>query len=242
MSTRAFRQLELAFPHSWGGKREGAGRKRGPGRGSVPHVARPSHRARHPVHITLRSRFRSLRSQYVFPTLRRAIAAVQHRHRFQFRVVHFSVQFDHLHLIVEAEDREALLAGVRGLAISLAKRVNRLTFRKGAFWDGRWHGRPLTTPRAVRHAIIYVLGNARKHGCDDGSPIDAFSSAPHFAGFTELGGLTAIARGWRSPSGGWLSGEPIGQPRSWLLAGGWKKSGPISILDAPRDRQWKSVE
>ncbi len=233
-ATLAFYQAALAFPHTWGGKRAGAGRKRAPGRGSVPHLSRPSHHARHPVHITLRSTFRPLRSQYVFPTVRHAIAAVQHRHRFKFRVAHFAVLFDHVHLIVEAEDREALLAGVRGLAISIARRVNRLTFRKGAFWDGRWHGRALTTPRAVRHAIVYVLGNAKKHGCHDNGPIDAYSSAPYFAGFTELAGSTAIELGWLCPNERWSGAPPVAQPRSWLLAGGWRRSGPISVSDAPR--------
>ncbi len=229
-----FQQTELAFPGSWGGKRAGAGRKRNPGRASVPHVARPSHQARHPVHITLRSGFRSLRSQYVFPTVRQAIAAVQRRHRFKFRVVHFSVQFDHLHLIVEGEDRAALLAGVRGLSISVARRVNRLTFRKGALWSDRWHGRALATPRAVRHAIVYVLGNARKHGCDEGRSIDACSSAPYFDGFAELKGLTAIEHGFGCPSGCWPTAPPVAQPRSWLLARGWRKAGRISMQDAPR--------
>ena len=51
--------------------------------------------------------FRPLRSRHVFPTLRIALARANRRAPKRFRIVHFSVQHDHLHLIVEASNQRA---------------------------------------------------------------------------------------------------------------------------------------
>src|SRR6201747_1252216 len=88
-------------PPGRGGFREGAGRKPGTGRRSVRHRVREAHSALHPVHVVLRSKFKPLRSQFVFPTIRKALAKAT-RVREDFRITQFSVQGDHVHLIVEA--------------------------------------------------------------------------------------------------------------------------------------------
>jgi hypothetical protein len=48
---------------------------------------------------------------------------------------------------------------VRGLAIRVARAVNRALGRRGRVFADRYHARALTTPRAVRHALVYVLMN-----------------------------------------------------------------------------------
>jgi hypothetical protein len=124
-------QLLLAFPSpkQRGGARAGAGRKRLPaGARHTSHRPRPRHRAAHPVHITMRAGLRSLRSQFVAPTV---LGALRAANRPGFRVVHHSIQANHLHLIIEAHSAEMLSSGMRGLAVRLARRVNRLLFRRG---------------------------------------------------------------------------------------------------------------
>src|SRR6185295_16061499 len=175
-------QLCLPAPRTWGGRRSGAGRKPTPGRRpGVPHRARPAHLSTHPVHVTLRAvaALRCLRARRVFPCVRRALAASS---RADFRVIEYSVQDDHVHLIAEAEHGRALSGGVRGLTIRLARAVNRALGRRGRVWDDRYHARALSTPRAVRHALMYVLMNFRKHR-HAGTEIDPCSSAPWFAGW-----------------------------------------------------------
>jgi len=89
-----------------------------------------------------------------------------------------------VHLIVEASDARALSSGVRSLAIRMARYVNQLVTRRGRFWADRWHGRVLTTPRAVRTALVYVLANFRKHSrAPLVAGVDAFSSSATFDGF-----------------------------------------------------------
>ena len=232
------KQLAMLFPPSWGGRRRGAGRKPKTGQRQMPHAPRPLHCGRHPVHVTLRSGFRSMRSQFVFPTVRAAIAGTSARRGSTFRIVHFSVQDTHVHLIVEADDTAALIAGVRGLEISIAKRINRLTFRRGTFWADRWHGRDLTTPRAVRHALVYVMSNGKKHGSHH-SGFDPCSSALYFSGFRESAGVPPIARNSRIvPRSLAPPAEvPISEPSTWLLRVGWRKYGLISIHEAPGGRK-----
>jgi putative transposase len=234
-------QLVLAFPKPRGGARKGAGRKSASPRGAVPHTRRPLHRAREPVHVTLRSRFKPLRSQFVYPTVRRAIADANRRGLGCFRIVHYSVQADHLHLIVEAAHREALHGGVRGLSVSLARRINRLVFRRGTLFADRWHGRPLTTPRAVRIALVYVLANFKKHGERLAGPLDPYSSAPYFDGFREYAGKSpfeidpaVVPRPLRA------QGPPVARAESWLLRIGWVRHRPLSIHEHPANSRHRS--
>jgi REP-associated tyrosine transposase len=138
-----------------------------------------------------------------------------------FRVVPYSVQENHVHLIVEAEDRQALSSGVRRLMVRIARRVNRLSFRRGRFSADRWHGRDLEGPRQVRNALVYVLHNHRKHA---GSVmLDPLSSARSFDGFA-----SALPSTFRS----------IGPPcvfaaKTWLLRVGWRKRGLIGLKRGP---------
>jgi REP element-mobilizing transposase RayT len=197
----------------------------------------------------MRARFRPLRTRFVFPTLQRALAEANHRHRHAFRVVHFSVQADHLHLLVEAADERALSVGMRGLAVRIARRVNRLVFRRGRFWADRWYGRALTSPRATRHALAYVLGNFRKHVPSARITIDRFSSAPFFSGFREYHGRKPVETKpelahrkvhppWGNRS---LRNElpVVVPPSTWLLRAGWRKLGALSVNDGPRSDRSK---
>jgi REP element-mobilizing transposase RayT len=230
------RQALLPFPNTWGGKRRGAGRRRTAERAAVPHRCRPAHAGTVPVHVTLRVLLRSLRSQFVFPTVRGVIADANRRNCGRFRIVHFSVQADHVHLIVEATNRHALSRGLSGFSVSLARRVNRLLFRHGRFLAERWHERALAHPRAVRHALVYVLGNCKKHG-QPNVVVDHCSSAPYFRFFAGLEGQAPIEINPRlvpQPFRARATLPP--EPATWLLRLGWLRHGLLSLHEHPRTR------
>jgi putative transposase len=136
--------------------------------------------------------------------------------RFGLRLVHFSAQRDHLHLIAEADDGRAVSRGMQSFAIRLALALNRLWRRKGAVLGDRYHARALRTPREVRVALAYVLCNARKHGERFLGALDPCSSAPAFDGWRELRTRPRAS-------------SLLARARTWLLALGWKLHGPISI-------------
>lgn len=215
-------QLKLPIPSTWGGRREGAGRKPRPGRRCVPRRRRPDHNRRHPVHVTLRAcgAIRCLRAPHVFPAVRSSLAAASSE---TFRVIEFSVQQDHVHLIVEADDRLELTRGMRGLAIRIALGVNRVLGRKGRLWGDRYHSRALKTPREVRRCMVYVLQNFRKH-VRNANDLDPCSSAPWFAGWSS--GSTAPARQATAT-------PPVRAARTWLAGIGWKVHGLISPDECP---------
>jgi putative transposase len=197
-------------PAGWGGKREGAGRAPTLERPSPPHVSRPKHDARHPVHVTLRARqgLVSLRSERVFAVL---VLALERSNRFSMRVVHYSIQQDHVHLIVEADGARALDRGLRGLTVRTARAINRTLGRSGQVWNQRYHVRALRSPREVRNALAYVLLNFRKH-LRAAPGVDPRSSGPWFDG-------------WARPPAppGNLAATAV--PRTWLATAGWRRGG-----------------
>jgi len=226
--------MGLPFPNGWGGARAGAGRKPSPGRRNTPHRARPKHTERHPVHVTLRSAFRPLRSQHVFPTLCFAIREAIRRNPERFRVVHFSVQWDHVHFVVEASDERALSSGIRSIAIRIARYVNELVTRRGRFWADRWHGRALTSPRAVRNALVYVLANFRKHAnARVAAGVDAFSSASSFDGWRGVVTGTPLPRAGPPFHAAMARHVVVSEPETWLCAAGWRRRGLVALDEAP---------
>jgi hypothetical protein len=135
-------------------------------------------------------------------------------------VIHFSIQQDHGHFIVEGDEARRARGGVHGLAIRLALAVNRVLGRKGKVVGDRYHARPLTTPRQMRTSMVYVLLNFRKHlrapAC-----IDPRSSGPHFSGWQASPVATAVAPA-TAPPGTWMA--RVG----WRLAG-----GPLRVDEHP---------
>jgi hypothetical protein len=204
---------------TWGGRREGAGRKPAPGRRIMPHQCRPLHDPHHPVHVTLRAApgVPSLRVGTPFVALRDALAASSHR---SFRVLHFSVQADHLHLVVEADEPTGLSRGIQGLAIRAAKAVNRALHRRGSVWGDRFHARALATPREVRNALVYVLNNLKKH-LPGARGVDPCSSAAWFRGSKEEVPV-------------WQGRSPVTHARTWLGGVGWLRHGRIGLGESPR--------
>jgi REP element-mobilizing transposase RayT len=214
----------------WGGARPGAGRKPKGERAGTPHRALQKHRPGEPVLATLRASHQPLRTAANFPAIRAAIAGASQREPARFRVVHFSVTEDRVHLIVEAADARALSAGMRSVSIRIARALNQLLDRKGKVWADRWHGHALCTPKDVRNALVYVLANFRRHARHAPPPgVDPFSSAAWFDGFKNSGALPFAGR----PLPDSDEPPPVSPPRSRLLASGWRKHGLIGLNEAP---------
>jgi REP element-mobilizing transposase RayT len=170
----------------------------------------------------------SLRSRRFVREFRRSLRRACERG--EFRVVHYSIQRDHLHLVVEAAGKAALGRGMKSVSARLARAANRAFGRRGAVLDGRYHLRVLRTPREVRHALAYVLLNARKHWlARNGTPppvrVDEASSGRWFDGWRGGGRMAAGA-------------EPpeVARAHSWLLATGWRRRGLIDPAEVPGGR------
>ena len=154
------------------------------------------------------------------------------------RLVEFSVQSTHLHMIVEVDEsaldqrvggvpageilkkgklaQRALSKAMQSLLGKLAMRLNRAWGRKGTVWGDRYYAAELGSPLKVKRALQYVLNNGHKHGaCDE--QIDPCSSGPYF-------------KDWEGPipvSTKPQEARPCVAARTWLLREGWKRHGPI---------------
>jgi REP element-mobilizing transposase RayT len=223
---------------TWGGKRRGAGRKQVNAVKSQPHRTRPSVSSSQAVHVTLRiaADFSRLRRRDAYRAVRKAMVVVLPRTN--FRIVHASVQANHVHLMTEADSKMALARGLQAFQISAAKRLNHAESarhgrkRSGPAFPDRYHAEVISTPFHARRALAYVLNNWRKHK-EDRAPgtstwiLDPYSSAVSFTGWTERSK-------WDVPTD--HEPLPVCLPHSWLLREGWKKYGTISVFEVPGQR------
>jgi hypothetical protein len=124
------RQQEFGFANL-GGKRRGAGRKPRGARAGVSHARRPKLSRHEPALVTLRlvAGLPSLRYDDTHELIRQLCGEYAGG---PLRVVEYSVQSNHLHLLVEADGRAALARGMNGFAGRLAKRLNVEALIRGA--------------------------------------------------------------------------------------------------------------
>ncbi len=200
----------------------------------MPHVSRTAFAKTLPAHVTVRLRkdLPSLRIGKLVRALERTFAAGCERPG--FRLVHYSLQGNHAHLIVEAQDRFALGRGMRAVGIRVARAVNRIAGRKGRVLADRYHLRLLPTPREVRSALRYVLLNARRHAASARAKLagairlDPASSARWFDGWKRE--KLAVVR--EGPIAG-LARPAVARARTWLLTVGWRRYGLLDPADVP---------
>lgn len=208
------KQMQLHLP-TWGGRRKRKRRRRGAEQRTlrkVPHRKRPALSPRYPVHATWRvlPHVWNLRARRCFLPMLQCFA--RGRDRFGFRLVHFSVQGNHLHLLVEANDEKALARGMQGLGVRIAKALNRVMRRKGTVFADHYHARILRSPTQVANALAYVLMNFQHHLPEEarraGTIRDPFSSAGCEPGVD----------------------PPVVPARTWLLDVGWRRWAGDALL------------
>jgi REP element-mobilizing transposase RayT len=205
------RQLDLDLP-THGGARRGVGRRPRGDRAGVSHSTRPIVTAHRPVHITFRARDHvwNLRSHRCFRVVAHALATA--RDSSPLRVVHFSVQGNHLHLVCEAPSADALAAGLKGLSVRIARGLNRLMGRRGAVFADRYHAHVLKTPEEVQRALTYVLGNFASHARRRGERMPAGWVDPYSSAGLPDARQDGTAWLWRH-----AAPDVTARPRSWLL-------------------------
>lgn len=195
------REKELAVRMhmtQWGGLRLGSGRINRSG--TVNHMTRTKITLKNPLHLTLKlkSKLPTLRQRTLFKEFKKSIHNAQ---RFGLYVIHFSIQYNHIHLIAEAKSNDAIARGMRSFAGRFAKIIRKYTHKigygpnKGSVFKGRYHLHVLRTSLEVKNALKYVLLNTSKHtGLIE--HIDEYSSAPYFMQWKKLIGtkFTAMIR------------------------------------------------
>jgi REP element-mobilizing transposase RayT len=183
--------------------------------------------ARIPQHVTIRLRpdVPNVRQPRFVRRFRSSLSEACVRHG--FRVVHYSIQRDHLHLLVETQTNHAIACGMKSVGARIGKLVNRLFERSGKVLDGRYHVRPLRTPLEVRRALRYVLLNHRHHAAQRRTRESIRTPDPASSG--------RWFEGWSIPTAPPNPTEvrDVAPARTWLLRTGWRRHGRIDPADAP---------
>ena len=155
------KQYELVW-RTHGGARPGAGRPPKGDKAGEPHLRRPSHQKKHPLHITIKVApdVGSLRDRELVQAIREATHVAARRE--DFRIVHLNLTSDEIDLLVEADSRQGLTNGIRGFQISAAGQIKRvLTARTGKERSGvfpdRYRLRVITTSEEADAAIASVV-------------------------------------------------------------------------------------
>jgi REP-associated tyrosine transposase len=163
--------------------------------------------ARHPLHLILRIRqgIWSLRSKALFRHVQYALIKLCEREG--FRIVHFSVQGNHIHAVVEADSTEALSRAMQSMCTRIAKRINAVMQRHGPVFEDRFFARSLRTPSEVANAIRYVLENSRRHDARKGFTPPSGRPEP----------FTSVEFAGCDP-------PLVSEPKTWLLRVGWMRA------------------
>ena len=217
-------QLNLPLT-TWGGERKGAGRPPRGYRSSELHATRERFDRLTAFHVTLRAveDLSNLRNPGTYHAVREALGTI--RRRLDFGIIQLSIQTNHIHSIVEADNDCALAKGMQAFQVSAARRINSALHRTGQVFGDRYHPVEISSPTQARYALNYVLNNWRRHGRDDGMDwsVDYYSSGPVFDGWRERFALPAQYRPL-----------PVTKARTWILNVGWRKAGELSCRAVPR--------
>jgi REP-associated tyrosine transposase len=238
------------------------GRKPKGKRAGSPHKTRPELKPRFPVHVVLRvvEAIGSMRKRHMYKALREATIAVAKRElnyveAGAFRIIHISIQRNHVHLLVEADHKMALSRGMQSFQISAAKHLNRALSvrslragiaykqamaarRRGTVFPDRFYQEIITNPTQARRTLAYVINNWRKHREDrDGLPstwkVDPFSTGVLFDGWKEC--AEAL---FYMPYRETYQPLVVYFPKTWLLREGWRKGGGmIGFYEVPSARK-----
>ncbi len=215
-------------PGKHGGARANAGRKKSKDfRFDPSHTKRPELSFEHPVHVMKRAlpSVPRLRQRAAYEAIRATL--VHYMDGANFRIIHISIQRNHLHLIVEAANKQALRRGMQSFSIRAARALNDMFGRTGKVFAFRYEAKQVKTPSYARNVLSYVLNNWRRHREDQrgeamSMPFDQFSSAWAFTGWS------AQTR-WK-PS---ADGLPVSAPRTPLLGSDWEWYGLIDPFEVP---------
>jgi REP element-mobilizing transposase RayT len=213
---------------TWGGARPNAGRKKIDHAHDPQHLRRPEVREDVPLHVVLRTLpgVPRLRTNAMYGAIHGALEYALSLAVGEFRIVHTSIQSNHLHFIIEAGMKESLSNGMQRVAIVAARAINRVARRSGKVFAFRYHSTRITTPRQMRNTLAYVLNNWRHHDEDRGrDKLDRYSTAIWFRHWRGVGRFSMPKD---------FDPLPSANPTSWLLTTGWLKWGELDPFERPK--------
>ncbi len=152
------------------------------------------------LHLTIKVRDNKadIKNKSLLKALHHAIKRARLKN---LKVLHYSLEYNHIHLLVEASSNGIIHQGMQALGISLAKKINAIKRLKGTVYKHRYHLRKLTSLRELKNVLYYIFNNGIHHSRTS-SMLDPYNSLPAFVHLQSLYGPVAkkieadIERSW----------------------------------------------
>lgn len=214
------KQLEMNGLAGWGGKRKGAGRKNRSG--TLNHLKRQRVNPKAPIHVTMKLR-EGLPNIQCPEMHEKFKSGLRKAKALGLRVIHYTVERNHIHMMIECSNNSSLSRGMKSLGASFGRAIRAFAGGKGPVFKERFHMRVVKTPMEVRNVIAYVLTNTSKHHKMAPGPTP-YSSGMYFSEWKKLLGRRAgpVLREF-VPITTDLP-EFLCEPKSWLAREGWRKA------------------
>lgn len=147
-------QLSLINPRS-------AGRPASNDKG-IRHTRRERITKQSALHFTIKVRENKadIKNKRLLKILHHAIKRARLK---KLKVLHYSLEYNHVHLLVEARDNQIIHQGMQAFGISFAKAINKIKFLKGRVYKNRYHFRKITSLRDYKNVLLYIFRNGIKH-------------------------------------------------------------------------------
>ena len=140
----------------------------------IRHVKRFRLKKASSLHLTIKVRENKadIQSKRILKALHHAIKRARLK---GLKVVHYTLEYNHVHLLVESVDNKTLHKGMQAFGITIAKAINKIKRSKGAVYKNRYHLRLISSPRQLKNVLHYIFNNGVKHKRTN-SKIDLFNS------------------------------------------------------------------
>lgn len=128
----------------------------------IRHISRERVNKPTPLHLTIKVRENkaNIRNKRILKALHHAIKRARFK---KLKVIHYTLEYNHIHLLVETSDNKILQTGMQALGISLSKAINKIKQLKGGVYKHRYHFRKLNSRRELKNVLHYIFKNGLKH-------------------------------------------------------------------------------
>jgi len=129
----------------------------------IRHTARPELERPSSLHLTVKieKEKANLKNKFILKILKKAILNAR---RFNLKIIHYSLEFDHVHLLIEAENNIILGKGMQSFGVTFSKAINRHRNVSGQVYKHRYHFRKITSAKQLKNVMNYIFKNGVKHG------------------------------------------------------------------------------
>lgn len=128
----------------------------------IRHTSRPLLKRLSSLHLTVKIKKNKagIKNKSVLRILRRAILNAR---RQGLRVIHYSLEYDHIHLLIEADNNHILNKGMQSFGVTFSKAINRMRKLKGGVYKHRYHFRQISSSKELKNVLGYIFTNGIKH-------------------------------------------------------------------------------